>query len=369
MSLWSRIANVFRGARLSGEIDEELETHIAEAIEQGRDPAEARRAFGSPLRQRERSRDVKIMAWLDSLRADAVFGWRQLRKKKAASAAAILSLALAMGACTAAFRLIDALLLRPLPVAAPERLYTVAFENIGADGKLNTYDSCSYPMFLRLRAAVREQAESIAISYAERIDLTYGSDQETEKAYRQFVSGRMFPTFGLRPTLGRLLTENDELTPGAHPVAVLSYDYWSHRFGRDPKAIGRTFRMGDDLYLIIGVTEERFTGTETGTVTDVFVPMMMRNARTLASSSNFWLRTLVQLKPGVAAVPVHERLRATFRVFQEERAKGFTVTPKELNDSSKRSCCWSPRPPDAPTCSETTAGRLRPSVSWWHWCC
>jgi predicted permease len=330
MSLWSRIANVFRGDRLSREIDEELGTHIAEATEQGRDPAEARSAFGSPLRQRERSRDVKIMAWLDSLRADAVFGWRQLRKKKTASAAAILSLALAMGACTAAFRLIDALLLRPLPVAAPERLYTVAFENTGADGKLNAYDSCSYPMFLRLRAAVREQAESIAISYAERIDLTYGSDQETEKAYRQFVSGRMFPTFGLRPALGRLLTENDDLTPGAHPVAVLSYDYWARRFGGDPKAIGRTFRMGDGLYQIVGVTEERFTGTETGTVTDIFVPMMMKSPRTLASSSNFWLRTLVQLKPGVAAVPVHERLRATFRVFQEERAKGFTVTPKEL---------------------------------------
>jgi putative ABC transport system permease protein len=330
MSLWSRIANVFRGDRLSREIDEELETHIAEAIEQGRDPAEARRAFGSPLRQRERSRDMKIMAWLDSLRADAVFGWRQLRKKKTASAAAILSLALAMGACIAAFRLIDALLLRPLPVAAPERLYTVAFEGTGADGKLMTYDSCSYPMFLRMRAAVREQAESVAISYAERVDLTFGSDQEMEKTYRQFVSGWMFRSFGLRPALGRLLTENDDFTQGAHPVAVLSHDYWARRFGRDPKAIGRTFRMGDELYQIVGVTEERFTGTETGTVTDVFVPMAMKNPRTLASSNNFWLRTLVQLKPGVAAVPVHERLRATFRAIQEERAKGFTITPKEL---------------------------------------
>jgi predicted permease len=181
-----------------------------------------------------------------------------------------------------------------------------------------------------MRAAVREQAESVAISYAERIDLTFGSDQEMEKTYRQFVSGWMFRSFGLRPALGRLLTENDDLTQGAHPVAVLSHDYWARRFGRDPKAIGRTFRMGDELYQIVGVTEERFTGTETGTVTDVFVPMAMKNPRTLASSNNFWLRTLVQLKPGVAAVPVHERLRATFRAIQEERAKGFTVTPKEL---------------------------------------
>src|SRR5260370_22103979 len=150
MSLWSRIVNVVRGDRLSREIDEELESHIEEAIEQGRGPGEARQAFGSALRQREVSRDVKLIAWLDSLRADAIFGWRQLMKKKATSAAAILSLALAIGACTSAFRVIDALLLRPLPVANPERLHTVAFKGPSAtDGP---YDICSYPRFHRMVA-------------------------------------------------------------------------------------------------------------------------------------------------------------------------------------------------------------------------
>src|ERR1035438_6588863 len=119
MSLWSRITNVFRGDRLSREINEELQSHIAAAIKHGRDPDEARRAFGSPLRHREHSLDVRLIAWLDSLRADAVFGWRQLMKRKVTSAAAILSLGLAIGSCTSAFRLIDALLLRPLPVANP----------------------------------------------------------------------------------------------------------------------------------------------------------------------------------------------------------------------------------------------------------
>src|SRR5450432_23675 len=156
MSMWSRMANVFRGDGLSREIDEEMQSHIAEAIEEGRDPAEARRAFGCALRARDASRDVRLVAWLDSLRADAVFGWRQLLKKKVTSAAAILSLALGIGACTAAFRLIDALLVRPLPVAHAERLYSVAFEGAGADGKGMTYDSCSYPMFRQMRAAVKE---------------------------------------------------------------------------------------------------------------------------------------------------------------------------------------------------------------------
>src|SRR6202795_5170755 len=163
MSLWTRIANMFRGDRLNREIDEELESHIAEAIARGRDPVEARKALGSALRHREGSRDVRLVSWLESLRADAVFGWRQLVKTKVTSAAAILSLALAIGACTSAFRLIDALLLRPLPVADPERLYSIAFEGIGADGKVNVYDSCSYPMFRQWREVAKDEAELIAV--------------------------------------------------------------------------------------------------------------------------------------------------------------------------------------------------------------
>jgi predicted permease len=197
MSFWSRMANVFRNDRLSREIDEELQRHIADAIEQGRDPVEARRAFGSVLRNREESLDVHLVAWLDSLRADAVFSWRQLMNRK--------------------------------------------------------------------------------------------------------------------------------VTSGA---AILSHDYWTRRFAQDRSVIGRTFRMGDGLYQIVGVAQEGFTGTETGTVTDVFLPMMMKNPQMLASTTNFWLRTLVELKPGATAEPVRERLRATFRDIQQERAKSFVGMSK-----------------------------------------
>ena len=273
--------------------------------------------------------------WLHSLRLDAVFGWRQILKKKAASAAAVLSLALGIGACTSAFRLIDALLLRPLPIASPTRLYAVAFEGSGVDGKVMTYDSCSYPMFRRMRDAVRQDAESIAVSYEDRVDLTYGSDLEMEQAYLQYVSGRMFPAFGLQPAAGRLLTANDDVTPGAHAVAVLTYDYWTRRFGRDPKAIGRTFRLRDRVYEIAGVTGNPFTGTETGTVTDVFVPMMMKTPATLESPNNFWLRTLVQLKPGVAAQPVGDKLRAVFSAIQEEQAQSGPLRPGRVPPHNK----------------------------------
>ena len=117
MSWWSRIANVFRSGHLNREIDEEFASHFEEAVASGRDPEEVRRAFGSALRQREASRDVRLAAWLDSLRADSTFAWRQLQRHKIASAAAIVSLALAIGACTTAFRLIDALLLCGLLLA------------------------------------------------------------------------------------------------------------------------------------------------------------------------------------------------------------------------------------------------------------
>jgi predicted permease len=330
MSLWSRIANILRDRKLSREIDEELQSHIEEAISQGRDPAQARRAFGSRLRLREESRDIRLVPWLDSLRADAVFGWRQLRKRKVTSAAAILSLALAVGACTSAFRLIDALLLRPLPVVQPERLHDLSRRGIGFDGKPQTFDGWAYPSFRLMRAAVKDQAELMAISYAERLDLTYKSDQEMEKACVQYVSGWMFGSFGLRPALGRLLTENDDLKPGAHPYAVLSYDYWARRFGQDPKAVGRTFRMGDDLYEIVGVGEEPFTGTEPGTVTDIFLPTMMHSGVTRPDWT--WLRTLARLKPGAAVEPVRAKLHATSRAFELDRAKGFTGMTKESID-------------------------------------
>ncbi len=332
MSLWSRLANTFRGSRVDREIDEELASHLAEGIREGRDPAEVRQAFGSALQIREASRDLRLIAWLESLRADAIFGWRQLMKRKVTSTAAILSLALAIGACTSAFRLIDALLLRPLPVADPGSLYVLLRNGIGfTDGKPRTSDSYEYPLFRQMRAAVHGQAELIAAGYSDRVDLTYGTDLEVEQARRQYVSGWMFPSLGLRPALGRLFTGNDDLTPGAHPVAVISYDYWKRRFAQDPSVIGRRLRLGNDLHQlfeIVGVAGEHFTGTEPGTVTDLFLPAMMNSM--VENPDSAWLRIFVRLHPGAAPEPVRQRLAAVFRASNEDRAKGVTGGSKQF---------------------------------------
>ncbi len=330
MSLWSRIMNVFSSDGLSREIDEEIESNIAEGIEQGRDPVEARRAFGSRLRSLEQCRDIKLLPWLDSVRADAVFGWGQLKKRKAASGAAILSLGLAIGACTSAFRLIDALLLRPLPVANADRLYVVARQGIDPAGNYRISESSEYPLFRQMKAAVENEADLIAISYADRMDLTFGADDDMEKAYRQYVSGGMFRLFELQPAAGRLLTDNDDVTPGAHPYAVLSHDYWTRRFGRDQKVLGQRFRMGNDLYEIVGVSPEGFTGTEPGTVIDVFIPTMMHPFINRSDAS--WFRPFALLKPNVAVEPVRSKLHLISRAFQEQRAKGWTNQTKQFID-------------------------------------
>src|SRR5580704_17333048 len=133
MSMWSRITNVFRPHIVHEDIDAELQSHLEEARERGRDPGEASRAFGSRLLAREAMRDTIVAGWLDSLLKDGIFGWRQLLKHKTASIAAILSLGLAIGSATAAFRLIDALLLRPLPVSDPAHLYVVSYDIIRED--------------------------------------------------------------------------------------------------------------------------------------------------------------------------------------------------------------------------------------------
>jgi predicted permease len=313
-----RILNVFRRDRLTREIDEELQSHVDEARENGRDAQHV-------LRYREESQHIKLIPWLDSLRADAVFGFRQLAKRKITSAAAILSLALAIGACASAFRLIDALLLRPLPVTHPEQLYNVAKQGVDPSGRVRQADEWAHPAFRLMREAVKDQAELIAISHAAPTEVTYGSDADMEKPMFQYASGWMFDSFGIPPAIGRVLAQSDDATLGSNPVAVLSYDYWTRRFGRDPNVIGRTFRLPHReqqvVFQIVGVADERFTGTEPGSAVDIFVPATMNTMA--ARDDGTWHRIIARVKPGVALEPLRAKLHATARAFEEKRAEKF----------------------------------------------
>jgi predicted permease len=318
MSLRSRISNAFRGERLNREIEDELQSHIEEAVASGRDPREAHRAFGSALRAREASHSIRAAEWLESPLADVRFGWRQLCRNKVASAAAVLSLALGIGSCIAAFRLIDALLWRPLPISGSSRLYVLSRKMTGFDGKPADDNYWATPDFNLMRDAVRGQADLIAISDADRTDITWSTDDDMEKANVVYVSGNMFPLFDLQPALGRLFTPADDRGPGASPYAVLSWDYWNHRFGRNPHVLGRSLHIGDQIFEIIAVGPRDFTGTEKGTVTDIFLPLNMNNLAT--DDSVTWHHTFLMLKPGVntatAIEPLRQHLSAISHAFE-----------------------------------------------------
>jgi predicted permease len=329
MSLWSRISNALRGERLNREIEEELQSHLEEAIASGRDPNEAHRAFGSALRAREASHSLRVAGWLESLVADLRFGWRQLCRNKVASAAAVLSLALGIGSCVGAFRLIDALLWRPLPISNPGRLYVLSRQLSSFDGKPMEDDHWATQAFYVMRDAAKDKADLIAISDAERTDVTWTTDEDMEKAHVAYVSGNMFPIFGLEPALGRLFAPADDRT-GAPPYAVLSWDYWDRRFARDPHILGRSIHIGTQIFQVIGVGPREFTRTEKGTVTDVFLPLSLSNFATQERMS--WHRAFLMLKPGVhpstELEPIQQRLAAANHTFQIECATCFRGAAK-----------------------------------------
>ena len=331
----TRIKNLFRKSTIDRDLDAELHSHlqlhIDDNLKKGMSPDQARKdallKLGGLEQTKESMRDVHLLPWLDTLRADAVFGFRQLAKNKVTSFAAILSLALAIGACTSAFRLIDALFLRPLPVANANNLYYLSRVAMNQQGQPQDFDGWAYPDFALMRDAAKGQAQLFAVSYEERTDLTYKSDQEMEKAHVNYVSGDMFSAFGIKPALGRLITPDDDATPGAHPVAVLSYDYWTRRFQNDPNVLGKTFHLGKNIFQIVGVSNPPFTGVEPGVMSEIVVPTMMNNSVTRGDST--WHRTFAILQPGVAVEPLRAKLDAISRAFETERSKSWVNEPPE----------------------------------------
>src|SRR5215213_3504455 len=243
MSWLSRVANVFRADRVTDELDEELQFHVdsrardlmTHGMTSEEAYREARRRLGNAGAIRERSRDVKLVARLDDVVRDLRFAIRMLRRDRVVSLAAVASLALAIGGCTAAFALVDALILRPLPVREPATLVSVGV--LEASGTERT--SFNHPLFAGLIDAVRGRAELAAFSYQSPGMATFDAAGGEERMYGQFVSGNGFGMLGVTPALGRVIVPSDDNLAGGRAVAVLSHSFSSSRFGRDPHVIGR----------------------------------------------------------------------------------------------------------------------------------
>ncbi len=230
--------------------------------------------------------------------SDIRYALRILRKNRAFAAVAVLSLALGIGANTAIFTLIDNVILRALPVRAPEQLAVLA-ENPDKPSV-----SFNYPDYLYVRDHSQSYAGLIATSEgstnAFSVPGERGSSAEIISTAR--VSGNYFETLGVGAAIGRLLTPEDNVTEGAHPIAVLSWDFWQRRFGGNENVLGRSIALNGVPFKIIGVAARGFHGTSVGTVNDLYVSIMMMPtlnppARGWNSRHWWWLTVIGRLKP------------------------------------------------------------------------
>jgi predicted permease len=328
MSWMSRFTNVLRLRRVDRDLDDEqrfhLESRIEDLVRDGltREQAAARaaRQFGGRLRTRESSREVKLLPWLESLVRDTRLGARVLRRDATVSAVAVLSLALALGACAAAFSLIDALIFRPLPVRDPNGLVYVARVSERYDERFSTI--FSYPHFQRFRDAAAGRAEVFALSFQSlRSGVLPDSSGQEEKLRAQFVSGNALTALGVRPAIGRILGPSDDVRRGAHPVAVLSHAFWMRRLGADPTIVGKWITLEQTPLQIVGVAQPGFTGIEPGFLTDLWAPNMMWAVdQPLDNAQWNWLRVWGRLAPGVERTSLTPLLQTISTAMEREIA-------------------------------------------------
>jgi predicted permease len=319
-----------REAEIVDELSQHLEERWRELVAGGAPEAEATRLTLGEFQDRDRLGTA--MAPLKQARlpqpiapgagTGRVFGdlWLDLRyagrlsrRRPGFTIAAALTLALGIGANTAIFSLVDAVLLRRLPVSQPEQL--VLLEQIMA---LGGTQSMSRPLFERLRddggvfsglLSAQDGIMSVAIGGLE-------AGGASQSARVQAVSGEYFHVLGTSSLAGRVFTADDDRRPGAHPVAVLSHDFWARRMGGNPEVIGRTIRLARHPFTIVGVARPGFFGEATGRAPEIWVPLMMH--ATLSSGPSLvgdprtgWLQVIGRLRPGVTYLQAEAALALT----------------------------------------------------------
>ncbi len=232
---------------------------------------------------------------------DLRYGIRMLAKSPGITIVAVLALALGIGANAAIFSGVSAFIFRPLPVPEPDQLVR-PFET--TDDRGNT-DSFSYPDFADYRdqntvfqGLIAEDMAQAAISTQNQNDVIWG----------QVVSGNFFDVLRVKPILGRGFLPDEDKTPGAHAVVVISHSLWQRRLGSDANIVGKTIELNGRAYNVIGVAPESFKGTKFGLSLDFWAPMMMveelwRSPGLLSERDSHWMNVLGRLKPGVTRRP------------------------------------------------------------------
>ena len=288
-----RLRALFKRGAMERELTNELRFHrerlVAKLIAAGTAPEEAERRarieMGGIDQISEDCRDARGVSLVESTLHDLRYALRQMRKNAGFSAVVIASLALGIGANTAIFTLIDAVLLRMLPVDAPHELQFVARHRPNA-----TIYGYGHEDFRALRQA-NTVFTDIAAYGSTRLNVSIDGHTEPT-AEGQMVTGAYFAVLGVTPVIGRLISEEDDRVPNGHPVVVLSHSFWKRRFDGDAAALGRTIALSGTSFTIIGVTPRDFFGLEVGREADLFVPVMMQPAVMPASENLLYNPTL-----------------------------------------------------------------------------
>jgi predicted permease len=336
---WRRAFRLDTGRqRVERDVDEELAFHLEmrtrKLAARGLDPRTAReqalRQFGDLDSVRaecldidyRRERDVQRARHFDELRQDIGYALRALRQNPVFTIVVLLSLALGIGANTAVFTLVDAVVFRSLPVAQPHELVAIGDTRaVGAAtiGSAAT-DLFSYPLYIDLRDRATRVRDIVASGRTGRLDVSIASDggvtaSEPERVRGRLVSANYFSMLGVRAAVGRTLLPDDDRAAGGSPVAVISHAYWQRRLGGDSAILGRRLVINGSPFTIVGVAGEGFHGEVVGGMTELWIPLTMQpavmpNRRWLDDRNVSWLLLLGRLAPGATIDQAHAELTA-----------------------------------------------------------
>jgi macrolide transport system ATP-binding/permease protein len=319
--IYSRLYGLLRKNRIEREMEDEMRFHllmrIRQNIERGMAPdeaeLEARRRFGNVGRIMDQARDIKGGGLMETLLQDMRYGARMLLKRKGSTAIAVLSLALGIGAHTALFSLADAFLWRALPGVDNDRLFTL----VRGDGMI--WPS-SYPDYI----VYRDRSKSWAgLAAYDPVTLAFGKRERSRLVMGELVTGNFFEVLGVGMSQGRAFLPDEDRTPGAHPVVVLSHDFWVSEFGGDPQLIGKTVTLNNQSFTVIGVAKPGFAGVSNPLPVEFWIPTMMQavakpNAPPALTLRSVGLFVIGSLKEGVSREQAEAELNAINRQLLQE---------------------------------------------------
>jgi predicted permease len=347
-----RLRALTRREDVDRELDQELAYHVEmktkENIASGMNVTEARRLAlieaGGIDQAKEKCRDTRGVNWIHDLGQDTRFGLRMLRNNLGFTSIAVLSLALGIGANTAIFTLIDAVLLRMLPVKNPQELVSLNLDDLrdshfphSMDG--NSTTAFPYPAFVQMRD--RNQVLESVFAFKDLGRLSVQVDGDAEIVHGQLVTSNYFSTLGVRPGLGRDFVPADDAA-GAEPVAIISHGYWQSHFGGDPFVLGHQMVVNGVSATIAGVAPAGFFGLQEGNSVDLYMAMAMQpriepriadpGTSAFTATGLWWIEVMGRLKRGVSAEQARANLDVIYRPavlegLQPEKGGGPLVPP------------------------------------------